>query len=176
MKILSPLIAALLFAASMSAHADTLTYTFTGTCTKNCTHPPVTTAKDTLIITDIKAGEVFGLNNLVSFTGTGSILHPTVLGGQLPTTSGGGEFIERGVSGGGSNFYFYTFSTHVDGTWRASWISEIGAKVRYDYSGIGGTWTLTDVVTSPIPEPEQYTMLALGLAFIGMAARSRKSS
>lgn len=177
MKILQTLIATTLLAASLSVHADTLTYTFTGTCTIGCDHPPVTTAHDTLVITNTKAGEAFGLSNLVSFNGTGAVVGDVnSISGLLPTTSGAGSFSEWGSRGTGQNVSFINFSTHSDGSWSASWISEIGFKVKYNYSGIGGTWTLTDTIKSPVPEPEQYMMLALGLALIGVAARSRKSA
>jgi hypothetical protein len=171
---------ALLLAASMPAHADTDSYSFVGLCAKGCGKIGVNkTFTETVVLTNYTGGSTFGLQNYVSFTGRfiGNV-RPDLFGGQLPVSAGGGDFYaSRSLYTGNDGFVvFDIFESKPDGTWFNEVVNEQGV-ITFDYTGTGAAWKLTSSISqpaTPVPEPDAYSMLIVGLGLVGVAARCRK--
>jgi hypothetical protein len=74
-----------------------------------------------------------------------------------------------------STFLFNGVSTKLSGT--VSNLNLIGRTFSFEYGGSkADQFYLGGVVVSPVPEPETYAMLLLGLGALGLVARRRKAA
>lgn|SRR5262245_11230762 len=67
----------------------------------------------------------------------------------------------------------YTFTFHVDGATGLN-TDGIGAHVGVGFTQFDGTGNAGITSVTLVPEPEIYAMMAVGLGFVGWAARRRK--
>ena len=138
------------------AKADLITFDFTGKCT-DCAG----TASAELVVQNYQLGASFAASNFSSFHYDGTNLFPafTITPSQLATFSGSigpnlpGEFDVTIFSTEG-------FETLTNGNWSAGAAGDFGTQ---------GTWS------AAVPEPASLTLLAVGLAGLGMVLRTRRS-
>ena len=138
------------------AKADLITFDFTGQCT-DCQG----TAHAELTVQDYQLGASFIPSNFSSFHYDGTNLFPafTITPSQLATFSGSigpnlpGEFDVTIFSTEG-------FETLTNGNWSAGAAGDFGTQ---------GTWS------AAVPEPASLTLLAVGLAGLGMVVRLRRA-
>jgi len=143
--------------ASAGVPVPTLTtFDFTGKCT-DCAG----TADAQLVVQDYLLGTSFTQSNFSSFHYDGTNLFPafTITPSQLATFSGSigpnlpGEFDVTIFSTEG-------FETLTNGNWSAGAAGDFGTQ---------GTWS------AAVPEPASLTLLAVGLAGLGMVVRLRRA-
>lgn len=139
-------------------------------------------ASATLFLTDYEYGEQLTTDNVQSFTYS-SVKLGTVTSSVINRVDGGFNGIWSGYPSMYTNFALnfqaedgqsYHFGTNWESLyWRMNPIGGSGDGNSVNSNMISGSeylWTIT-----PVPEPESYAMMLIGLGLMGAVARRRKS-
>jgi hypothetical protein len=163
---------ALLSALSISSPATAFTgiISFDGACSDCSALGGPGTASATISLTDYNWGE--NLPGSVAFTYTSELLgtlspyyaYNTAGSFASASSAAADVYLEFSIFGTPSSDGFYTFQSHVAGDWV---LTVFGSPADI---GSSHTWS----ATAPVPEPEIYAMLGVGLGLMGWVGRRRK--
>jgi hypothetical protein len=153
-----------LFLGISRASADTITYSFTGTCL-DCSDP-----QGTLVLQNYTFGDSLEASELVNFTYTSSLANIDItqanlssLSGSLGSSPGSYNFAIIPLPNGGQDL---GFNTGTDGTWCFGCLVG-GGTIGIDH-GVDGTFSLASAST---PEPSTLWLFGTGLTTVAALRR-----